>query len=51
MSTTATVVRPHRRPSEAELGELGVVEYVIKGVPNRKIVAAIRRAAEENADR
>lgn len=38
-------------PSEAELGELGVVEYVIKGVPNRKIVAAIRRAAEENADR
>jgi DNA-binding NarL/FixJ family response regulator len=38
-------------PSESELRELGVVEYVIKGVPNRKIVAAIRRAAEENADR
>ncbi|WP_439657713.1 response regulator [Lentzea sp. HUAS TT2] len=38
-------------PSESELAELGVVEYVIKGVPNRKIVAAIRRAAEENTDR
>lgn len=38
-------------PSETELRELGVVEYVIKGVPNRRIVAAIRRAAEENADR
>ncbi|WP_312878043.1 response regulator [Lentzea indica] len=33
-------------PSESELRELGVVEYVIKGVPNRKIVAAIRRAAD-----
>lgn len=36
-------------PSESELRELGVVEYVIKGVPNRKILAAIRRAAEEGA--
>jgi DNA-binding NarL/FixJ family response regulator len=36
-------------PSETELRELGVVEYVIKGVPNRKILAAIRRAAEEGA--
>lgn len=36
-------------PSESELRELGVVEYVIKGVPNRRIVAAIRRAAEESA--
>lgn len=35
-------------PSEAELRELGVVEYVIKGVPTHKIVAAIRRAAEES---
>lgn len=34
-------------PSESELRELGVVEYVIKGVPNHKIVAAIRRAAEQ----
>ncbi|MEV6237520.1 response regulator transcription factor [Lentzea sp. NPDC051838] len=34
-------------PSETELRDLGVVEYVIKGVPNRKILAAIRRAAEE----
>ncbi|MDX8141482.1 response regulator transcription factor [Lentzea sp. NBC_00516] len=38
-------------PSESELAELGVVEYVIKGVPNRRIIAAIHRAAEENADR
>ncbi|GGU15938.1 response regulator [Lentzea flava] len=36
-------------PSEAELRELGVVEYVIKGVPNRRILAAIRRAAGEGA--
>ncbi|MCP2247315.1 response regulator [Lentzea aerocolonigenes] len=36
-------------PSETELRELGVVEYVIKGVPNRKILAAVRRAAEEGA--
>lgn len=34
-------------PSETELRELGVVEYVIKGVPNSKILAAVRRAAEE----
>jgi DNA-binding NarL/FixJ family response regulator len=34
-------------PSESELRALGVVEYVIKGVPNRRILAAIRRAAEE----
>ncbi|WP_313888235.1 response regulator [Lentzea alba] len=34
-------------PSETELRDLGVVEYVIKGVPNRKIVAAVRRAAED----
>jgi DNA-binding NarL/FixJ family response regulator len=34
-------------PSESELRELGVVEYVIKGVPNSKIVAAIRRAADQ----
>ena len=36
-------------PSESELRELGVVDYVIKGVPNRKILAAIRRAAKEGA--
>lgn len=36
-------------PSETELRELGVVDYVIKGVPTRKILAAIRRAAEEGA--
>lgn len=38
-------------PSEAGLRELGVVEYVMKGVPNRKIVAAVRRAAEEHPGR
>ena len=34
-------------PSETELRELGVVDYVIKGTPNHKILAAIRRAAEK----
>lgn len=32
-------------PSESELRRLGVVEYLIKGVPNDKIIASIRRAA------
>ena len=36
-------------PSETELRDLGVVEYVLKGVPNRKIVAAVRRAADRSS--
>lgn len=32
-------------PSEADLRQLGVVEYLFKGVPNSKIVEAVRRAA------
>jgi DNA-binding NarL/FixJ family response regulator len=33
-------------PSEQELAELGVVEYLIKGVAHHKIIDAVRRVAD-----
>ncbi len=31
---------------EAELSELGVIEYLVKGVPNAEIIAAVRRLGD-----
>lgn len=32
--------------AERELSELGVVEYLVKGVPNAEIIAAVRRLGD-----